>query len=300
MDETHDLLKRAQRSVEEAQRVGAETRRLVQTSREIQHWTARVQGRVAGEIKSFSFDRTSNRLLALLPPADFEGLVPLLQGVVFTRKQVVHRANSKIEYVYFPISGLLSAMLSMDGGDSIEVAPIGNEGMVGLPAVVGAGGSPYDVVVQIPGSGLRTEIGILQAELNRGGLLRDIIAGYQNARNLQDTYQIACNGLHSVSRRCCRQLLNIQDRIASDVLPVTHDSLALTLGVRRSTVTDELGTLQSQRVIEARRGEVRIVDRSKLQALSCECYQAVTQEFVSLLRSNGSENRDWPRVFGSP
>src|SRR3954465_2879450 len=213
MDETHELIKRARRSAEEARRVGAETKRLVRTSREIQHWTARVQGRVAGESGAFfSFNRRSNCLLGLLPTAEFERLTPMLHGVAFTRKQLLYRANSAIEYVCFPISGLLSATIGMKDGGSIEVATVGNEGMAGLPVIMGNDHSPHDVLVQIPGEALRMDVATFHAELNRGGLLRDVLMGYYSARTVQDSYQIACNGLHNVGQRCCRQLLNIQDR----------------------------------------------------------------------------------------
>jgi CRP-like cAMP-binding protein len=294
MDETRRLIERAQRSAEEAQRVAAETKRLVRTSREIQHWTARVQGRVAGESAAFlSFNRHSNRLLALLPSSEFERLAPQLHGVTFASKQILQRANSPIEYVYFPISGLLSAMIVMRDGNTIEVASIGNEGMTCVASLLGGKTSPHDVIVQIPGSGLRMDIPSFQAELNRGGLLRDILAGYCNACLVQDAYQIACLGLHKVDSRCCRRLLNTQDRIGCDELPMTHESLAMTLGVRRATVTEELGLLHERGVIDYGRGRIRIVDRPKLQSLACECYGAVNSEFARLFGSNG-DGLGWP------
>ena len=295
MDDTHDLIERARRTAEEARRIAAETKRLVQTSREIQKYTARVQGRVAGEAATFfSFDRLSNRLLALLPSAEFERLAPLLQGATFYRKQVLHRPNAAIEYVYFPISGLLSASIALHDGGSIEVATIGHEGMAGLSAFVGHNDSPYNVVVQVPGYGLRMDVETFKIQLNRSGLLRDVLIGYHSAYSVQNAYQVACSGLHSVSKRCCRQLLSIQDRIASNVLPVTHDALALALGVRRASVTDELGSLQARGIVDIRRGEIAIVDRLKLQSLACECYQAVTMKFAGLFHSINSDQIEWP------
>jgi CRP-like cAMP-binding protein len=300
MDETHDLIERARRSAEEARRVGAETKRLVRTSREIQHWTARVQGRVAGESGAFfSFNRRSNCLLALLPASEFERLAPFLRGVALTRKQLLYRANSQIDYVYFPISGLLSAAIVMKDGGSIEIATVGNEGMAGLPAFLGNDHSPHDVAVQIPGQALRMDVSAFQAELNRGSLLRDIITGYCSARAVEDAYQIACNGLHNVGQRCCRQLLNIQDRIASDTIPYTHDSLALTLGVRRATVSDELSSLQARGVVGTGRGQITILDRPQLQSLVCECYKTVTKEFVRLFNSTGVGDLEWPPLASS-
>lgn len=299
MDETRDLIERARRIAEEARRVGAETRQLVQASRQLQRYTARVQGRVAGEATtSFSFDRDSNRLLALLPSVEFERLAPMLDGVAFKRKQILHRTNSTIEYVYFPVSGLLSANIKLKEGGTIEVATIGHEGMAGLPVFVGHNDSPYNVVVQIAGYGLRMDIETFKTQLNRGGLLRDILIGYHSAYSVQNAYQVACNGLHSVSKRFCRQLLNIQDRLASNVLPVTHSALAVALGVRRASVTDELGSLQARGIVDIRRGAITIVNRAQLQSHACECYQAVTQKFVTLFQSAGSDHIEWPPLAG--
>jgi CRP-like cAMP-binding protein len=299
MDELRRLIERARRSAEEARHVAAETRRLVRTSRQIQDWTGRVQGRVAGEAAKLAlFSQRCNRLLALLPAADFQRLAPHLQGVAFSSKQVLHRANSAIDYVYFPVSGLLSATICMRDGDAIEIAAMGKEGMAGLMAGVGNSISPHDVVVQIPGSGLRLDVAAFQAELKRGGALGDILTRYRGACAVSNAYQIACNGLHNVGKRCCRRLLDTQDRIASDVLPLTHDSLALTLGVRRATVTEELGSLQARGVIQNQRGQIKIVDRPKLQALSCECYQAVNEEMARLLGTTTVAN-GWPSFDGA-
>src|SRR4051812_6961893 len=120
MSETHHLIKRARETAEESQRVRAEARRLVQTSRELQHWTARVQGRAVGAANStFSFNRFSNCLLGLLPSSEFARLAPMLQGIAFTAKQVLHRASQAVENVYFPVGGLLSARISMQDGKTI-------------------------------------------------------------------------------------------------------------------------------------------------------------------------------------
>ena len=294
MDETRRLIERARRSAEEARRVSAETQQIVRTSREIQHWTSRVQGRFASQAESqVSFHRNSNSLLGLLPKTDFERLAPQLQGVHFSPRQILHRANQPVDYVYFPISGLLSATVVMNDGGAIEVALIGKEGLAGLPALVGIANSPHDVVVQIPGHGLRIGINALHAEMNQGRLLRDVVTGYHAAWMALNTYQTACNGLHSVRRRCCRRLLSTQDRIAADVLPLTHETLALTLGVRRATVTDELHSLQQDGVIDTQRGRITILDRPGLQLLTCECYDTINEAFSRLFQSVGVGST-WP------
>jgi hypothetical protein len=151
MDDTRRLIERARRSAQEARLVAAETRRLVRTSREIQTWTARVQGRIEGQTgSSFRFSRDSNRLLGLLPLKEFERLTPLLQGVALAAKVVLHRANRPVDYLYFPISGLLSATVTMQDGSAIEVGLIGNEGAAGLVALTGDTAAAHDVVVRCP------------------------------------------------------------------------------------------------------------------------------------------------------
>jgi CRP-like cAMP-binding protein len=299
MDETRELIERAGRTTDEAHRVAAETRQLIKTSRQLQTYTARVLGRVAGEAgTAFSFDHFSNRLLALLTSAEFERLAPMLQGVTFSRRQILHRANYPIEYVYFPVSGLLSAAITLQDGGTIEVATIGHEGIAGLSAFIGHNDSPCNVVVQIPGYGLRMDVESFQTQMHRGSLLRDILIGYHSAYSVQSAYLVACNGLHSVEKRCCRQLLSIQDRIASSLLPLTHESLAHALGVRRASITDELASLQSRGIVNVRRGEIMIVDRPQLQSLACECYHAVTKKFATLFKSTVVEQFKWPPLAG--
>jgi CRP-like cAMP-binding protein len=246
MDETRHLLERARRSAEQGRLIAADSRRLIQTSRELKEWTARVQGRLKGETGTLiSFNRRSNRLLGLLPTAEFNQLAPQFQAVAFAPRQLLHRANREIDYVYFPICGLLSATLTMHDGAAIEVALIGNEGFAGLMAM-GNGVSPHDVTVQVPGHGLRIGVHAFREELKRRRSLQDVVTGYLGACSTLSAHQIACNGLHPVARRCCRRLLATQDRLASYVLPLTHDSLALSLGVRRATVTEELGAPASK------------------------------------------------------
>jgi CRP-like cAMP-binding protein len=290
MDDTHSLFERAGRSAEEARRVSDQTRRLVRTSREIQLWAARVQGRIAGMIESHpAFDSRRNFLLGSLPSPEFQRLMPLLQQVHFKTKQVLYHARSTIDHVYFPVSGLLSTVLLMRDGGSIEVSVIGNEGMVGLTAGVGSSLSPYDVVVQIPGEGWRIEAQQFQKVLQQDGTMYGLLADYQNVSAIQTAYQVACNGLHNIDRRCCRRLLTVQDRTACSLLPLTHESLALSLGVRRASVTEGLGQLQTSGAIKYGRGQIEILDRPKLQSLACECYQAINDEYARLFKSAGAD-----------
>jgi CRP-like cAMP-binding protein len=298
MDETHKLIERAANSADEARRVASETHEILRKSREIKTWTARVQGRAAEQIENLvSQHSRGNLLLGSLPIAEFQRLLPRMQEVRFKARQVLHHAGSPIDHVYFPASGLLSAVLRMRDGNSIEVSSIGHEGMAGLSACIGNKLSPFDVVVQIPGEGLRIDIPFMQQVLKQDGAMYGLLTDYQSVSAVQAAYQVACNGLHTVERRCCRRLLTVGDRTGWSVLPLTHESLALSLGVRRATVTDGLGQLQSRGVIKCLRGQIEVLDRPQLQSLACECYQAIHDEYARLFESAGG---DGPSAADAP
>ena len=224
-----------------------------------------------------------NRLLAWLPKEEYDRLAPLLEPVPLHLKQVIHTTRDPIHYVYFPNSGLVSAMTVMEDGRSIEVATVGNEGMVGLTAFVGDRNSPTEMMVQMEGEGLRMSAAALERETRGDGPLRRALVLYNTAFQVQVSYSVACNGLHTIDKRCCRWLLTTQDRIGSDELPLTHEFLGVMLGVRRSSVTDVLKELQERGLIESRRGKIRILDRPGMKAMSCECHGAIVQEYDRLL-----------------
>ncbi len=224
----------------------------------------------------------ANRLLALLPPADYQRLTPWLQGVSFPPKQVLYKARSPIDYVYFPSSGIVSAMTVMGDGAAIEVATIGNEGMAGLTAFIGGETSPNEVMVQVPGDGIRMPADVLRQEADKKGPLHRLLVLYNTAFATQVSYSVACNGLHKVEKRCCRWLLMCLDRVGSDVLPLTHEFLAIMLGVRRSSLTEVLHPLQERGLIHNGRGKIKVLHRDGLEATSCECYTSVKDEFARL------------------
>ena len=231
---------------------------------------------------SESLPLSANRLLARLPEADLRRISPLLKAVPLPVKQVVYRAQSPIDWVYFPTDGIVSAMTVMSDGSAIEVATIGKEGMVGLTAFMGGETSPNEVIVQVVGQGFRMQVASLKEEVNRNPHLQKILVHYNTAYSVQVSYSVACNGLHTVEKRCCRWLLMTSDRIGSNLLPLTHEFLAIMLGVRRPSVTEVLRPLQERGLVRNGRGEIEIVDRPGLEGLACECYRAVNQEFARL------------------
>jgi CRP-like cAMP-binding protein len=223
-----------------------------------------------------------NRLLARLPPQDYQLLFPHLQPVPLALKYVLYEVRSTIDYAYFPNRGVISALTVMEDGRAIEVATIGDEGMVGLPLLVGAKTTANRMIVQVPGEALRMAEDVLREEVSRDSALRRLLVLYHTAFLAQVSQAVACNGLHSVYQRCCRWLLMTQDRAHSDVFPMTHEFLAEMLGVRRSTVSEVLEPFQEQGLIRYSRGRFTVLDRDGLMAGSCECYRRINEEFARL------------------
>lgn len=228
-------------------------------------------------------ERGGNRLLARLPQDEYRRIRPLLQDMSSKLGQVLYEAHSPIDYVYFPIQSTLSAIVVMENGSAIEVATIGSEGAAGLSIPLGDRISLYRVIVQIEDGMQRVPADRLQREIDRGGVLRDLLLSYQAAFFAQVSQSVACNGLHPIQQRCCRWLLMTHDRAPSDLLRITHEFLAIMLGVRRPSVTEVLQALQKKGLIHCGRGKIEVIDRPGLEAASCECYGAIKREYEHLL-----------------
>jgi CRP-like cAMP-binding protein len=220
-----------------------------------------------------------NRLLARLSVAECGSFLAMLEPVALPVKKQIFKVNGPVDKVYFPTSGVISAMTVMSDGSAIEVATIGREGMAGLSAILGGMTSPYEVIVQVSGDGLCMSAEAFASEVNHGGPLRQLIASYYNAFSVQVSFAVACNGLHKVEQRCCRWLLMTHDRVGADVLPLTHEFLGIMLGVRRASVTEVLNSLEAQGIVGNERGEIEILDRQRLEQHSCECYRQVQQQY---------------------
>lgn len=224
-----------------------------------------------------------NRLLARLPPQELQRLVPHLSFVTMRLHEVLYDFQALIEYVYFPLQSILSALTVMRDGRAIEIANIGREGAAGLAVLTGAPRSPNRMIVQISDGALRMRADVLQKLAAPEGPLRTLLLEHQASFFVQVSQSVACNGLHPIQQRCCRWLLMTHDRLDSDVLPLTHEFLAMMLGVRRAGVTEVLRILQEQNLVGCSRGKITIRDRQGLEALSCECYQIIKCEYQALL-----------------
>ena len=239
-----------------------------------------------------AFAPPQNRLLARLPQSEYEHLLPLLEPVHLEFKEVLNEPRSAIDHVYFPCRGVVSAVTIMQDGDVIEVATIGNEGMVGLLAFLGDEESPNRMIVQVAGEALRMKAAVFRAETSKGNLFRRLMVRYNTAFTYQVSQAVACNGLHTVQQRCCRWILMTHDRALSSEFPLTHEFLSHMLGVRRVSVTEVLRPLQDAGLIHNRRGRVTVLDRAGLETAACECYRAVTKESSGpLARLNGDRQR---------
>jgi CRP-like cAMP-binding protein len=226
---------------------------------------------------------TQNRLLASLPSEDYARLSPHLVPVTLQYKRSLYQSNEPIEYIYFVETGVASLVNTMRNGDAAEVGTIGNEGMVGLPVVLGDKRSPTAVYMQVAGTGIKIQADVFKEEMQRSVSLRRVMLHYAHAFFNQVAQSAACNTFHSLEQRCCRWLLMTQDRMHGNEFQLTHEFLAMMLGVRRTGVTLAAGALQRAGLIHYTRGHVTILNQRGLLKRSCECYGITKREFDRLL-----------------
>lgn len=224
-----------------------------------------------------------NRLLALLPPADYERLRPNLRAVSFSLGEVIYEFSGQLDYVFFPTTSIISLLYTMENGTSAEMGLTGKDGVVGIALFMGGGTMPNRAVVQSAGGALRMKAEVLQNEFALGGKFQQLLLRYTQALITQISQTAVCNRLHSVEQQLCRWLLLSHDRLDTDELVMTQELIADMLGVRREGVTVAAGRLQDAGAISYVRGRIQILDRQKLEETVCECYRVVKDEFVRLL-----------------
>lgn len=228
----------------------------------------------------------NNRLLASLPQEEYERLVPYLEPVFLDFKRELYQPNVRIEFVYFPLDGVYSLLSLTSEGDLIEVATVGNEGMVGLPVFLGVRQIPGIAMSQVPGNALRMRAQDLQNQVTHGTSLYDVLHRYTQALFNFISQSALCNRVHSIEQRCCRWLLLTRDRVDTDEFPLTHEFLSQMLGVRRAAVSEVAARLKNASFISYIYGKVIILDRAGLEATSCECYELIKAEFERLIGGN--------------
>jgi CRP-like cAMP-binding protein len=213
-----------------------------------------------------------NEILIGLPPGECELLYPKLELMRFKTHHVLHEPGDTLKSAYFCNSGLVSILSVLPDGKSVEVGLVGKEGFIGLPLVAGFRTAPTRAVVQIEGSVFRVDGETLRGVLRQCPALELRLQQFSQVMAMQVTQIAACNRLHEVNERLARWLLMSADRIASNSVPLTHELLAQMLGTRRSSVTVAVGMLQKAGLIAHSRGDVKIIDRQKLEEAACECY----------------------------
>jgi CRP-like cAMP-binding protein len=228
----------------------------------------------------------ANRLLAALPLTDYRRILPTLTPVPLPFKKSLHKQGEKIDTIYFPAGGVCSLVNTMSDGRTVEVATVGNEGMVGITVFLGGDVALTEAFVQVAGDhALSMPADDFRRELDRRGPFYDLISRYAQALQVLIMQSTACNSLHSVEERCSRWLLMTQDRVDSNELHLTHEFLGFMLGVRRPTVSLVLGTLGKAGLISNGTKKITVVSRKKLEETSCECYEIVQNAFARLLPS---------------
>jgi CRP-like cAMP-binding protein len=216
-----------------------------------------------------------NRLLLALPSRNLDRLMPKLEEIRCHRAQVLMNADSALDHVFFPDSGVVSVVAVYADGSIIEMATVGKEGFTDVQAIFGAKRSSVQLLVQIPGSAARMSRAAFARAMQSMPSFRSVMDAYVQAFLEQVMVSVACNGAHNLKQRLARWLLMMRDRSDGDALPITQSLLAEMLGVQRPTITNALRELESGGLIEHGRRQITIVDRKGLTEASCECYQLV-------------------------
>jgi CRP-like cAMP-binding protein len=224
-----------------------------------------------------------NQLLAALPPEDQAQLFKHLELVSLPLGKVMYESGDTMRNAYFPIDSIVSLLYVMESGASAEISVVGNDGMVGVALFMGGGSTPSRAIVQSAGSAYRLPGNVLRDEFNRHGAMMLLLLRYTQSLITQMAQTAVCNRHHSIDQQLCRWLLLSMDRLPGNKLTMTQELIANMLGVRREGVTEAAGKLQKLGVIDYKRGKITILDRPRLEELSCECYAVVKSETDRLL-----------------
>jgi len=229
-------------------------------------------------------DPTQNRLLAALPPEEFERLRPALKSRPLPLGSVVYEPGDQLHGVLFPTEGIVSMLYVMEDGASAEIAVIGNEGLVGIALFMGGQTTPNRAIVQSNAHAFELNAHAMIAEFKRGGAFQYLLLRYTQALLTQMAQTAACNRHHSVDQQLCRWLLLSLDRLPASEITMTQALIANMLGVRREGVTEAARKLQKTGLIRYNRGHISVLDRAGLEAAVCECYAVVRKETDRLLQ----------------
>ena len=225
-----------------------------------------------------------NHLLQAMPAAEFEVLRPHLEFVELVREAVLVQAGAPLTHVYLPHSGVISLVVSLSEGQTVEVAMVGRDSVFGAAAALDGRISLTDAVVMLPGTASILDVANFRAAADRSGAFRTLLLRHEQALFAQAQQSAACNASHSVEARLSRWLLRARDLCDSENLPQTQEFLAQMIGVQRNAVSIVAHALQQAGIIRYSRGHIEITNLEGLRETSCECYQAVKAQYDRLLK----------------
>lgn len=227
---------------------------------------------------------SGNSILDALNGTGYQQLLSQLERVSLSQGEVVYEPEDRIDYVYFPETAVFSMLCTMRDGDTVEVGPVGHEGLVGLNIFFGADTTPTRLVVHVAGDAQRVRAELLKQELRSGrSKLPDLLFRYTQFLLAMTGQNSACNKLHNLEQHLANWLLLMHDYVGGEVL-LTHELLALTLGVRRAGISGASMQFKDAGLIEYRRGHIKILDRSGLETRACECYEVIKNEYLRLYK----------------
>lgn len=231
-----------------------------------------------------------NHLLEAIPEAEWERFASHLAPVSLALGDVIYESGTEQPYIYFPTDSIVSLLYVMEDGASAEIAIVGNEGLVGISLFMGGGTTPSRAVVQSAGYAFRMRAQFVRDEFILAGKVQQLFLRYTQALLTQMGQTAVCNRHHTVDQQLCRWLLMSLDRLSSNELTMTQELIANMLGVRREGVTEAAGKLQRAGLIRYNRGRITVLDRLRLESMSCECYEVVRKEFARLLPSQNGQS----------
>ena len=229
-------------------------------------------------------DPRRNRLLQALKPDEYARLERHLQIVAFTVRQPLYEANDPITTVYFPLTGVLALVNLLEGGETLAIACIGNEGFVGHALALGADRMPYHVVCKVASTCAAMRADTFREQIRVDSRFHMLLLRNTQALFNQVALIASCNRVHPVEKRLATCFLLLHDRTGIDEFPMTHEFLAELLGVRRATITEAAASLQHAGVIRNERGRIIITNRAGLEAAACECYRAMRDQYEEVLQ----------------
>lgn len=232
-------------------------------------------------------DPKQNQLLAALPVKDYERLLPQLELVEMPLNWALSESGDHVNFLHFPISGVVSLLYELEDGSSSETALVGNEGLVGISIFMGGESMPSSTEVQNVGQAYRLTRKVMKHEFAEGGHLQHLALLFTQALICQTTQTAVCNRHHELDQQICRWLLMTEERMPDNKIVVTQEALGKMLGVRRESVTLVLGKLTKDELISRTRGSITVINHAKLEKRACECYKVVKDEYERLLPKKG-------------